>query len=59
MLKEVKPSPDSKLIKLLTLYLIACSHHYDILAKTRRRMTTAVSFSRQKDAGSSVSTTQY
>ena len=32
---------------------------YDILAKTRSRMTTAITFSRQNDAGSRVSNTQY
>ena len=36
-----------------------CSYHYDILAKTRSRMTTATTFSRQNDAGSRASTTQY
>ena len=36
-----------------------CSCHYDILAKTRRRMTTATTFSHQNDAGSRASTTQY
>ena len=30
-----------------------------ILVKTRSRMTTAITFSRQKDAGSRVSNTQY
>ena len=44
ILKEVKPSPDSKLIKLLTLdYLF---RHYDILPQTRSIMTTAIAFSR-------------
>ena len=33
--------------------------HYDILAKTRSRVTTATVFSRQNDAGSRVSNTQY
>ena len=36
-----------------------CSCHYDILAKTRSRMTTATTFSRQNDVGSRASTTQY
>jgi len=36
-----------------------CSCHYDILAKTLSRMTTTVTFSRQNDAGSRASTTQY
>ena len=31
----------------------------DIRAKTRRRMMTAITFSRQNDAGSRVSNTQY
>ena len=60
ILKEVKPSPDSRMIKLLTL--ITFSRHYDILAKTRGRMTMAITswrFSRQIDAGSRVSNTQY
>ena len=39
--------------------MITCSRHYDILAKTRSRMTTAITFSRQNDAGSRVSNTQY
>ena len=29
---------------------MTCSGHYDILAKTRCRMTTATTFSRQNDA---------
>ena len=33
--------------------------HYDILPKTRCRMTTAITFSRQNDAGSRVYTTKY
>ena len=33
--------------------------HYDILLKTRCRMTTAITFSRQNDAGSRVYTTKY
>ena len=32
--------------------LITCSRHYDILAKTRSRMTTAITFSRQNDVAS-------
>ena len=54
-MKGVKPSPDNK----ITLNLITCSRYYDILAKTRGRMTTATTFSRQNDAGSRVSNTQY
>ena len=42
ILKQVKPSPDSKMIKLLTFILITCCRH-----KTSRRMTTAITFSRQ------------
>ena len=38
---------------------MTCSRHYDILAKTRSRMTTAITFSRQNDAGSRVTNTQY
>ena len=38
---------------------MTCSSHYDILAKTRSRMTTATTFSRQNDVGSRVSNTQY
>ena len=32
--------------------------HYDILAKTRSKVTMATAFSRQNDAGSRVSNTQ-
>ena len=39
--------------------MITCSRHYDILAETRSRMTTAITFARQNDAGSRVSNTQY
>ena len=42
ILKQVKPSPDSKMIKLLTFILITCCRH-----KTSRRMTTAITFCRQ------------
>ena len=46
MLKEIKPSPDSKVIKFLTFdYLVPATH--DILAKARSRMTTATTFFRQ------------
>ena len=41
------------------LDLITCSRHFNILAKTRSRITTVITFSRQKDAGSRVSNTQY
>ena len=33
--------------------------HYDILAKSRSRMTMAITFSRQNDADSRLSYTQY
>ena len=32
--------------------MITCFRHYDILAKTRTRMTTAIAFSRQNNTGS-------
>ena len=38
---------------------MTCFRYFDILAKTRSRVTTAVAFSRQNDAGSRVSNTQY
>ena len=48
LVKEVTPSPDRKMIKLLTLiFLINCFRYFDILAKTRSRVTTASTFSRQ------------
>ena len=47
ILKDVKPSPDSRMIKRKN-----CSRHFDILTKTRSRMTTAITFSRENDAGS-------
>ena len=56
LLKEVKPSPDHNLIKLD--HLITRFHHCDILANTRTRMTTAITFSCQNDAGSRASNTQ-
>ena len=36
---------------------MTCSHHYNILTKTRGRMTTAITFSRQNEAGSRERTT--
>ena len=51
LLMEVKTCLDRKMIKLLTSF-----RHYDILAKTRSRMTLAITFSRQNDAGSRVRT---
>ena len=56
-LKEVKTSLDRKMRKLLTLDKLY--PHYDTLAKTRSRMTTATTFSRQNDAASRASTTYY
>ena len=44
----------TKLLNLTTSF-----RHYDILAKIRSGMTTAITFSRQNDAGSRVSNTQY
>ena len=38
---------------------MTCFRPYDILAKTGSRMTTAITFSRQNDAGSRESNTQY
>ena len=55
LVKEVTPSPDRKTIKLLTFDNLF-PPHFDILAKTRSRVTTATSFSRQNDAGSRAST---
>ena len=44
LMKEVEPSPDRKIIKL-----IAFDTLFPPLAKTRSRMTTAIAFSRQND----------
>ena len=55
LVKEVTPSPDRKTIKLLTFDNLF-PPHFDILAKTRSRVATATSFSRQNDAGSRTST---
>ena len=49
-LNEVKPSPDREMVKFLTFDGMFC--HHDILVKTRNRMTTATTFSRQNDVGS-------
>ena len=57
ILKELSLLPMAKWQNLL--HLITCSRHYYILAKTRGRMTTAITFSRQNDAVSRVSNTQY
>ena len=52
LMKQVTPSPDRKMIKLLTLiFLINCFRHFDILAKTRSRVTTASTFSCQNGPG--------
>ena len=48
LLKEVKPSPDHKIIKPLTFENL--SHQCNILAKTRSRMTMAIMFSGQRDS---------
>ena len=55
LLKDVEPLPDRKMIKLLR-NLKACFCHYDLLTKTCGRMTMAIAFSFQDDAGSRVST---
>ena len=56
LLKEVKPSPDRQMITFLTFDNLSPPLLY-ILPKTRRRMTTAITFSRQNDACSPASTT--
>ena len=56
-MKEVTPPPDRKMIKLLTFDILFSP--FDILAKTRSRVTTATTFSRQNDAGSRVSPAAY
>ena len=56
-MKEVTPSPGRKMIKRLTFDNLF--PHYNILAKTRSRVKTATTFSRQNDAGSRVNNTQY
>ena len=38
---------------------MTCSCHYNILAKTRSRIRTAIMFSRQNDTSSRVNNTQY
>ena len=61
LLEDVKPPPNHKMIKLFK-HLITCFRHYDILAKTCKtssRMTTAIAFCRQNDAGSRARTTWY
>ena len=39
--------------------MITYPRHYDILTKTRSRMTTTITFSRQNDAASRANTTYY
>ena len=58
ILKEVKPSPDRKMTKLLTLIDNLFLPSY-ILTITRSRIMTAITFFRQNDAGSPVSNTRY
>ena len=55
MLKEVKPSADSKMIRLVTFDNLF--RNYDILTKIRSRMAITITFSRQNDASSCVRTT--
>ena len=50
ILKEVKPCFHHKMIKLPTFDNVF--RHYDILAKTRSGMTTALAFFRQNGGGS-------
>ena len=49
ILKEVKPFPDGKMMKLHTFDNLFPPTTNDIRAKTRCRMTKAVTFSRQND----------
>ena len=59
LLEDITPPPNHKMIKLFK-HLITCFRHYDILAKTCKtssRMTTAIAFCRQNDAGSRERTT--
>ena len=55
--QEVKPSPECKMIKVVTF--LSCFRHYDVFAKTLSKMATAITFSRQNDAGSSARSAQY
>ena len=50
LMKRVMPSSDRKMLRLLSFNITF--RHYAIVAKTRSRMTTAIKFSRQNDAGS-------
>ena len=51
ILKEVKLSPNGKMMKLHTFDNLFPPPTNDIRAKTRSRMTTAIMFCRQNDAG--------
>ena len=57
LLRKVKPFLNHKMIKLLTFGNLFPPLHSDILAKTCSRVTTAITFSRQNDAGSRKRTT--
>ena len=59
ILNEVNRSPDGKMMKLHTFDNLFPQPTNDIRAKTRSRMTAAITFSRQNDVGSRVSNTQY
>ena len=51
LLKEVKPSPDRKIIKLITFYSLVSATTTSCF-RLRSRMTSVIAFSRQNDAGS-------
>ena len=51
LLKEVKPSPDRKMIKYLIHYS-TYFRHCNIFSETRRRMTTAIAIYRRNYASS-------
>ena len=59
ILKEAKPSPDGKMIKLHTFDNLFPPPTNDIRARTRSGMTAAITLSRQNDARSHASNTQY
>ena len=59
ILKEVKLSPNGKMMKLHAFDNLFPPPTNDIRAKTRSRMTAAITFFRQNDAGLRVSNTQY
>ena len=56
-LKKISVLPVAKRLNRLTVDKSV--RHYDILAKTRSKMTTTITFSRQNDAGSRAITTYY